>query len=128
MHHFIDSGEDIIAVSITGKITGADLDAILDRLDARFAWADKVNVYVETHHIEGIEIASLPRYVARALPLLGKLTAFGRVAVVADQSWIRAGTRIESAIIPFIAYRVFMPEDSEEALAWVEGREQSAMA
>ena len=34
-----------------------------------------------------------------------------RVAVVADQVWIRALTRIESALLPHISYRVFKPED-----------------
>jgi hypothetical protein len=41
------------------------------------------------------------------------------VAVVADQAWVRAGTRIESALLPFVSYRVFMPAQRDEALAWV---------
>ena len=53
--------------------------------------------------------------------MLGKLNRFGRVAVVADQAWIRAMTRIESAILPFISYRVFEPAQRDEALAWAKG-------
>jgi len=43
------------------------------------------------------------------------------VAVVADQAWIRAGTRIESALLPHISYRTYMPDERSEALAWVVG-------
>jgi hypothetical protein len=56
------------------------------------------------------------------LPLFGKLGRFGRVAVVADQAWIRAGTRPESALLPNISYRVYLPHERDEALAWVTGK------
>ena len=135
MHRFIDdsmtvtaseggaadgtSPSDIIALEVSGKITGADLDAIMDRLDRVLAAHPKVHVFVETRGIDGLEIASLPGYMARALPLFGRLGQFGRVAVVADQAWIRLGTRLESRVLPFISYRVFEPQDRDAALAWV---------
>ena len=121
MLSFIHSAADVIALSVSGKITGADLDSIMDRLDQAMARHDKVHVFVESHAIEGIEVSGLPAYTARALPLFGKLGRFGRVAVVADQAWVRAGTRIESALLPHISYRVFTPEQRDEALAWVQG-------
>lgn len=118
---FIDSADDVLALEISGKITGTDLDPIMDRLDRAMANHDKVHVFVETKAIGGLELSSLPSYLTRALPLFGKLHKFGRVAVVADQAWIRAGTRLESAILPNISYRVYMPEERAEALAWVKG-------
>jgi hypothetical protein len=98
----------------------------MDRLDALMANREKVHVFVETHGIDGIELSSLPGYIARALPLFGKLNKFGRVAVVADQAWIRAGTRFESAMLPNIKYRVYEPDERAEALAWVTGVGASA--
>ena len=118
---FIESAPDVLALEISGKIVGSDLDAIMDRLDAAMAAHDKVHVFVETKAIGGLELSSLPGYVGRALPLFGKLGRFGRVAVVADQAWVRAGTRMESAMLPNISYRVYMPEERGEALAWVKG-------
>jgi len=121
MLDFIDSADDVIAVRVADRISGDELDTIMDRLDGAMARYDKVHVFVETRSIDGIEIAGLGAYMARAMPLLGKLGRFGRVAVVADQAWIRAVTRIESAILPHISYRVFEPEDRDAALAWVTG-------
>lgn len=118
---FIESAGDVLALEISGKITGADLDAAMDLLDRTFEHHDKVHVFVETRAIDGLELTSLPGYMARALPLLGKLSRFGRVAVVADQAWIRAGTRLESAMLPNISYRVYLPDERDEALAWVKG-------
>lgn len=122
MLELMDAGDDVIAVKVAGKITGADLDAIMARLEDVMRRREKVHVFVETSSIDGIEISALPSYTARAMPLFTKLNRFGRVAVVADQAWIRMATRIESAILPLISYRVFEPAQRDEALAWVAGK------
>lgn len=121
MLEFLESPDDVIALRVSNKISGADLGTIMDRLDAVMAKHETVHVFVETHAIDGIEIRGLPSYMARAVPLFGKLGRFGRVAVVADQAWIRVGTRLESALLPNISYSTFMPEDRDQALTWVAG-------
>jgi len=127
MHEFIDSSDDVLALTVSGKITGSDLDAIMTRLDSAMARHEKVHVFVETRTIDGIELSGLPAYTARAMPLFGKLTRFGRVAIVADQAWVRLASRLESAILPFISYRVFEPDQRADALAWVDpAKTQSA--
>jgi phage terminase large subunit-like protein len=126
MHRVIEAGDDVIALEVSGKITGADLDAMMDRLDQAMAHHENIHIFVETRGIDGIELTGLPGYVARAMPLFGKLTRFGRVAVVADQTWVRIGTRVESAVLPFISYKTFEPAQREEALAWVKGAPSAA--
>ncbi len=121
MLNILDSAADVLALEVSGKIVGSDLDAIMDALDRAMADHDKVHVFVETRSIDGLELSGLPGYVARALPLFGKLGRFGRVAVVADQAWVRAGSRRESAMLPNISYRVYLPDERDEALAWVRG-------
>lgn len=120
MFKFIDSSDDVIALKLTNTITGDDLNAIMDRLDDMMAKQETIHVFVETQAIDGLQLSALPHHVSRALPLFGKLARFGRVAVVADQAWIRIGTRLESALLPSVSYRVFEPDRRDEALAWVE--------
>lgn len=121
MYEMIETADNVLAVRIAGKITGEDLRDIMDRLEVMMATNGQVHVYTETSSIDGIEIAGLASHIARAAPLLGKLGQFGRVAVAADQAWIRILTRMESAILPHISYRVFEPGQRDEALAWVRG-------
>lgn len=120
MFRFIDSSNDVIALSLTNTITGDDLNAIMDRVDEMMAKQEKIHVFVETQAIDGLQLSALPHHVSRSLPLFGKLARFGRVAVVADQAWIRSGTQLESALLPSVSYRVFEPDRRDEALAWVE--------
>ncbi|MGJ4801862.1 STAS/SEC14 domain-containing protein [Luteimonas sp. SDU82] len=120
MHEFIPTADDVIALSISHEVASADLEAMLDRLEARLERHGQVHVFVETRSIDGIALSGLGAHTARAMPLLGKLAKFGRIAVVADQSWIRAATRLESAMLPLVSYRVFKPEQREHALEWVK--------
>ena len=123
MHKFIKSPDDVLAVTYSGSITGNDLDAALDRLEAMLAKPGKIHFFIEMKKIESMELAAMPHHFARSLPLFGKLDRFGRVAVVADQAWIRVLTRLESAMLPNISYRVYEPEEREEALDWAVGKE-----
>jgi len=121
MLEFLETSPDVIALRIGGKIEGADLNAIMDRLEPMLAQAGKTHVFVETQAISGIAIDGLAHYSARAMPLFGKLGKFGRVAVVADQAWIRWAAKFESAVLPNVSYRTFTPDRADEALAWVTG-------
>jgi hypothetical protein len=116
---FIDGADGVVAMTVSDKITGADLAAMMERVEQAMARRDVIHVFVETRSVDAIVVSGLASHFARAMPLLGRLKHFGRVAVVADQAWVRAGTRIESALLPFVSYRVFMPAQRDEALAWV---------
>jgi hypothetical protein len=123
MLEFIKSPDDVLAVKLTDTITGNDLDAVTDRVEDMLAKHDKIQLYVETRGIKGLELAALPHHFNRTFPLFGKLSRFGRVAVVADQSWVRVTTRFESAVMPNIRYRVYEPDEREEALEFAFGKE-----
>ena len=120
---FLDTTDDVIAAVISDAITGPDLDGMMDRLEASMSRHERIHMFVETRNIQALDVAALPAHVSRAMPLLGKLRHFGRVAVVADQASMRLGTRIESALLPGIRYRTFRPEHRAEALAWVTGED-----
>ncbi len=121
MLEFLESAANVIAIRVGGRIESADLDSILDRLEPMLERPDKVHVFVEARTITGIAVDGLAAYTMRAMPLLGRLNKFGRVAIVADQAWVRWGAKLESAILPFISYRTFTPDERDEAYAWVNG-------
>ena len=123
MLEFIKAPEDVLALKYTGAITGKELDAALDKLEAMLAKPGKIHFYIEMRGIEGIELAAMPHHFIRSFPLFNKLDRFGRVAVVADQAWMRVLTRLESALLPYVSYRVYEPEEREEALEFAFGKE-----
>jgi hypothetical protein len=61
----LDTADDVLAVRISHRIAGTDLDRIMDRLDEAMARHDRVHVFVETQSIDGIELQGLDAYIAR---------------------------------------------------------------
>lgn len=120
MIEFLEAPADVIALKIGGKIEDGELEAVMDRLEPMLERDGKTHVFAETHAVTGFALDGLARYSMRALPLFGKLAKFGRVAVVADQDWIRWMAKLESAVLPHITYRTFTPDQREAALAWVK--------
>src|SRR6266571_2744927 len=47
MHEFIPSPDDVLALMISGTITGDDLEPIMDRVEAIMAKHDKIHMFVE---------------------------------------------------------------------------------
>lgn len=123
MIEFLPAPEDTVAVLVEDRVANADLEALIDRIEAALARGAPVHVYTEVRGLGSIELAGFPAAMQRGLPLLGRLKDFGRVAVVADQAWLRGLTRVESAVLPGISYRVFEPAQRDEAMRWVLGED-----
>lgn len=116
MLEFIKSPGDVFAVKLTGTVTAKDLETIVDRFEMILSKYPKIGVYVETKGIEGIEMSALPHHLNRSFPLFRELSKFERIAVVADQAWVRVFSRFESALLPYVSYRVYEPAERQEAL------------
>ena len=122
MLEFLKSADDVIAMKISGKLSAAEFEALVERVESALEARDKTHMYMEVDDFSGFDLSAFARYLPRGLAMLGKLDRFGRIAVVAEQGWIRWWTRIESALLPGISYELFTMDQRDQALAWVEGR------
>ena len=122
----LQSKPDVIAIRIRDRLVLSDLDPVIDRIEASLRDRDKTHVFAEFEHLHSLEAKGIGSYLGRAMAMLGKLDRFGRIAAVADQSWIRWAARVESALLPGIRYETFTSAERDRALAWVEGRVQLA--
>jgi hypothetical protein len=122
MLEFLKSADDVMAMKIGGKLSAAELETLVGRVESELEARDKTHMYMEVKDFSGFDVPAFARYLPHGLAMLGKLGRFGRIAVVADQGWVRWWTRIESALLPGISYEVFMPDRRDVALDWVEGR------
>lgn len=122
MLEFLPTTDSAIAVRIDGRVEARDFGAVLDRVEASLSARERTHFYVEVEALSGVDLDGMGAYVVRATGLLGRLERFGRIALVADQSWIRWAARIESALLPKVRYETLTLAEREQALAWVEGK------
>jgi hypothetical protein len=111
----------VVAVEITERIGAADLGRYIDAVEAAVASDERTHLFVELIGIGSIEVDELRPFLGRWLALLGKLKRFGRIALVSDTAWLRWAAKLESALLPYVSYQTFRPEEREQALAWVKG-------
>jgi hypothetical protein len=116
------SSPHVLAIRYAGKLTRSELESSLTLIETAVE-KPPVHCLFEIVDFSGFETEGLTDYLKAAGRLLGKRGRFGRIAVVADQDWLRWIAKAESALLPGISYETFTGEERERALAWVEGRE-----
>lgn len=126
MYEFLPAPDDVIAFRCRGKLERAAMEAALERIEASLAARDKTHLFVEIEDFSGFDTEGFPDLARRSAGLLGRLDRFGRIAVVADQAWVRWAAKLESAVLPHVRYETFESRERERALAWVKGEEERA--
>ncbi len=110
---------------VSGHLGADELGDLYSAIENAIADYDKTHIYVEIGDYTGFDAQFVAHNLRRSIALLGKLSSFGRVAVVADQPWLRRAVKLESVLLPHIAYEVYPLADRDLALAWVKGESGS---
>ena len=106
-------------LTISGQI---DEDAMRAGLDAFLASVDGPGKSDYLYEISDFEFPSLQAiavefgYIPR---LFAALPRIGKVALVADQQWLRKAAEIEGMVIPGLTIETFEPGDEAKAEAWL---------
>lgn len=124
MLKFLPTNGDVIAAETSGKVSRAEMEEMLDRIEAAIDANETVHFFCSIADYDGFETDGLPDIMARGWKLIGKREKLGRIAVVTDTSWLRWAARLESALLPGISYETFTMDERDRALAWVEGKEE----
>jgi hypothetical protein len=110
-----DPDHPVIEIHVSGKVTNAELQARIAQMRDDIERAGKTRVLEVIEHFTGIEPAALWTDVKLGVPLANKVT---QVAVVADQSWIRAAAHL-GGLFTKATIKIFEPAQLEEARAWI---------
>jgi hypothetical protein len=105
----------VVELTVEGKITDADLKANMERLRDDLERNGKTRILEVIEHFTGMEPQALWTDFRLGLPLARKVS---RVAVVADQAWIRAASHL-GRFFTSAELRAFEPAELDEARTWI---------
>lgn len=108
-------GSPIVEVTVEGEITNQDLKRVFQRFHDDFETGGKTRVLEVIRNFTGMEPQALWTDLRLGVPMAQKVS---RVAVVADQAWIRAACHL-GRFFTKAELKVFEPTELAEAKAWV---------
>jgi len=109
-----------VRLNIGGKVDETEMKTGLEAFLAIVESADKTDFLYTIGDFEfpalqaiAVELGYLPR-------LFSSLSKIGKVAVVADQAWLRKAADIEGMLIPGLTIETFPPDGEDDAVAWLK--------
>lgn len=108
-------------IIVTQKLTQEDARKFVSFAEGLEGSA-KSNLLFDLANIDGLDFAAVWQemsHIGVVLRMLGKLD---RIAIIADQSWLRTAARIEGALLPGVNYEVFSCDKADQARDWVLGQ------
>ena len=111
-----EPGTPVVEIEVEGKVTDADLKATMQRLQEDLERHGKTRILEVIGNFGGIEAQAIWTDLRLGLPLMKKV---GRVAVVADQAWIRAASHL-GRIFTTAELKVFEPAELDQARTWIQ--------
>jgi len=111
--------EHILAIRLSGTLTGEDYDRLASELSMRLGRHERMGIYTETEGWRGMNAAALAKDLRFAFARVGEFQRFPRAAVVTDKPWLRTMANVGDAALPPVEIRTFEPSQKERALSWV---------
>ena len=112
---------NIIELSVEGKVTEADFDRVIDQVKADIEKHGKVRLLEEVRNFEGMDPMALWKDVKSGIPLIKDIT---HVAVVADAKWMRTLSEAFKSVLP-AQLKAFELSEIEAAREWLANAPES---
>ncbi len=112
------SPEHLVAMKISGEITGDDVAKGSKAIEDALKNSDRVSIFVEVDSSAQYTLEGFIKDMIESVSKLGSYQRFYRVATVTDKGWMAAMARIEGLVFSSIDVRVFEPGDRDQAFVW----------
>jgi hypothetical protein len=114
------NGENRIDVDFAGKLDSIDMRIALDQLTQHAEGIEQGRMMYRIGTFEFPTFGAMAVELARIPQLLRFIRRFERVAVVADQQWVRRVSAIEGSLIPGLTIKAFDSMEEAQAEAWLQ--------
>lgn len=121
MHRITRSAPDRLDLEFDGPIDRDGMRALLDELLRASEGLEHGRMLYRIRDFEWPSLGAMGEEIARMPEMLRLARRFERIAVLADEGWIRGFSRVEGALMPGLELRAFEMADEDRAEAWLAG-------
>jgi len=119
MIEILASPNHVVAMRLSGTLSGEDYDRAVTEVDAKLSAHDRIGVLVDLTGFKDMTLEAGARDARYSLKHLWELRRFPREALITDKEWVRALSRIAGPILPHVEVRTFDPGEQDRAMSWV---------
>ncbi len=112
-------GANRIDIEFSGKLDSEEMKFALDELVSKSQDIEKGRMLYRVGDFRLPTLAAIGIEFSRLPSMFGLIRKFERCAVLADQTWIKAISEIEGALIPGVEIQGFNLDQKGEAEAWL---------
>ena len=105
------------------SVTPAELTRVLDEVGDLKRQVPKFDLLVDVDGHVSVDAGALAAEFVRLPLLLGLLGALDRVALVADDHWVRMAGKVQGKLLFMLDYRSFDRIEMDAARAWIRREE-----
>jgi hypothetical protein len=106
-------------IAFRGSIDADGMRALIDELQAKSLGIEDGTMLYTVGDFDFPSFGAIGVELSRIPALFRIMRRFRKVALVADEAWVRAVGRIEGALIPGLELRAFAPEERAQAESWL---------
>jgi hypothetical protein len=100
------------------RLTREDIRSIVHEIDAKLALHEKIGVVTDVTRLESITPGAMLEDLKSELQYLGKWNRFPKLALVADEGFLKSLATTIAGWLPSVELRVFPPDQMAEAVAF----------
>lgn len=115
--NIIDLGHhNLVGIAIVGKLEVADYDKISYHIQDVAEQHGKARIFLEVVNLQGISFRALWEDIKTSVKHYGDIE---RVAIVGDQSWLKASVKIGDVLTPGLDMAAFNANERQRAINWL---------
>ncbi len=118
MYIELPAPEHVIAMHLSGKLTGEDMQAYTSILDKKLSSQNQIGVLVDFTGLADMNADAFIEGTKADLDFLNHIDQFSCLSLVSDKEWPQAMGGFMSSIFPTVEMKVFTHGESDEALKW----------
>jgi hypothetical protein len=126
MIEILDAPDHVVALRLTDRVSGSDMDELTAAVETRLARHQRVGIVADLTPLTGLTLEAFAKDIRYNISKLGDWNRFPREAVITESSWVQAAISALDPLVPHVEVRSFAPAERASAVAWAADFEPDA--
>jgi hypothetical protein len=108
-----------LEITVEGPLSREDVARVLAEIDAILGSVERLDILADVRGAPDIHAGLILEELKHLPTVFRVIRKIDRVAVIADESWVRTAAKIEGKLIPGVTYQVYTRDRADAARAWL---------